>query len=68
MPNTNRVARDGDEYQGQLRLPAPLAQRVKSKAARERRSMNSQIIIELERALPAETKAATEAGTSVAAE
>lgn len=47
------------EFKGQIRLPVELATRVKAKAVAERRSMNSQIIVLLERALPENEKAET---------
>ncbi|WP_443112526.1 Arc family DNA-binding protein [Devosia sp. ZB163] len=40
-----------------LRLPASLSDRIRAAAAAERRSINSQIIVLLEQALPAETTA-----------
>ena len=52
-----------------LRLPTDVRSRIETSASAERRSMNSQIIVLIERGLRApETKAATEAGTSIAVE
>ena len=50
-----------------VRLPPDVRDRVQRSAQEDRRSMNSQIIVLLERALPAEeTKTATEPANSVA--
>lgn len=52
-----------------LRLPVDLLERVRKSAASNRRSMNSEAVVILEQALPAEeAKTATEAVTSIAAE
>jgi hypothetical protein len=52
-----------------LRLPSDVRQQVEATAAKERRSMNSQIVILIERGLRApETKTAIEAATPIAAE
>lgn len=55
---------DQQSYRGVLRLPAGLAERLKEAARLERRSMNSQIIVLLERALPENEKADTAATAS----
>ncbi|MET3899696.1 hypothetical protein ABIB57_003658 [Devosia sp. UYZn731] len=62
MRDSNTTAET--EYRGQVRMPTPLADRVKAAAITERRSMNSQIIVLLERALPENEKA--EAAVSAA--
>lgn len=50
---------DADEYRGQIRLPAKLADRVKAAAVADHRSMNKMITVLLERALPTNEKAET---------
>lgn len=49
-----------DDYRGQIRLPATLAARVKEAAKADHRSMNSFLIVLLERSLPENEKADTE--------
>jgi len=52
-----------------VRLPQHVRKQVEDTAALERRSLNGQITVLIERGLRTpETKAATEAGTSIAAE
>ena len=65
MPNTNDIAGRGAKG-SLLRLPPDLRERLKEKAKIERRSMNSQIIVLLEQALPAENEKADAAATASA--
>lgn len=48
----------GDRYRSQVRLPSTLAQWLKDKAKAEGRSMNAQLVYELERARWREQEAA----------
>ncbi len=49
-----------------VRLPPDLKDRIRKSEADNRRSMNNQIVVLLERALPAETKSAEVVGATPA--
>ena len=66
MPNPNTANTGRNATQQNIRIPNDVRERVKALAVAERRSFGAQVVVLLERALPAESRKAEAAATASA--